>query len=351
MGPDRHSSSLTVRDLRVELATRHGVLRPVDGVSLDVRSGRTVGLAGESGCGKTFTALALMRLLPPRQSRIAGGSILWSNGRGDPVDLAVAAERDVRRLRGRHLAMIFQDPAAALNPVFTVGQQIAEVSRLHLGLTRTEAMRQAVDLLSHVGIADAARRAREYPHQLSGGMQQRAMLAMALAGEPGLLLADEPTTALDVTVQAQIVDLLCRLQEETGMGILWVTHDLGVLAQVADEVCIMYAGQIVERAPTPELFTNPLHPYTQALLECVPRLDRPAEGKGIPGAVPTPAEVAPGCRFHPRCALGHRRAADLGPEGAIDTPRGRVPRNCLAGSPALREVRPGHWVACGEVAS
>lgn len=351
MSPNHHSAALAVRDLRVEIRTRDGSVRPVDGVSFDIRPGRTLGLAGESGCGKTVTALALMRLLPRGQARISGGSVLWSNGDGGSVNLATAAEQEVRRLRGRRLAMIFQDPAAALNPVFTVGEQIAEVSRLHLGLSHGKAMRQAASLLSRVGIADAARRAREYPHQFSGGMQQRAMLAMALAGEPGILIADEPTTALDVTVQAQIVELLRGLQSEAGMGMLWVTHDLGVLAQVADEICVMYAGRIVERAGARELFANPLHPYTQALLACVPRLHRPASAGGIPGSVPTPADVPPGCRFHPRCALSRRRAAQVGGAFSIDTASGRVLRRCVDEVPALRAVGAEHWVACGEVSS
>ena len=350
MNPDRHPAALAVRDLRVEIRTRDGIVRPVDGVTFDLRRGRTLGLAGERGCGKTLTALALMRLLPRRRARIAGGSVVWSDDGGNSVNLVAATEHDVRRMRGRRLAMIFQDPASALNPVFTVGEQIAEVSRLHLGLSRRKAVQQAVSLLARVGIADAARRAREYPHQFSGGMQQRAMLAMALAGEPTLLIADEPTTALDVTVQAQIVDLLRGLQAEAGMGMLWVTHDLGVLAQVADEICIMYAGRIVERAPTRELFSNPLHPYTQALLACVPRLDRPASGIGIAGSVPTAADVPPGCRFHPRCALSRRCAAQAGAALSIDIPSGRLLRHCVDEIPALRQARPVHWVACGEVA-
>jgi oligopeptide/dipeptide ABC transporter ATP-binding protein len=351
MSPDRHPAALAVRDLRVEMRTRDGIVHPVDGVSFDIRRGRTLGLAGESGCGKTLTALALMRLLPRGRARISGGSVLWSNGDGEPVDLATVGEQEVRRMRGRRLAMIFQDPAAALNPVFTVGEQIAEVSRLHLGLSRGKAMQQAARLLSRVGIADAARRAREYPHQFSGGMQQRAMLAMALAGEPAILIADEPTTALDVTVQAQIVDLLRGIQSAGGMGMLWVTHDLGVLAQVADEICVMYAGRIVERAPTRELFSHPLHPYTQALLACVPRLHRPAGGSGIPGSVPTPTDVPPGCRFHPRCALSRRRAAEAGAALSIEGPSGRVLRHCVDEIPVLRQARPEHWIACGEVAS
>jgi oligopeptide/dipeptide ABC transporter ATP-binding protein len=347
--PECDPVQLAVRDLRVELSTPGGCLCPVDDVSFDVRRGRTLGLVGESGCGKTVTALALMRLLPRGVARIAGGTVRWSNGDGDFVDLASIAEGDARRMRGRHLSMIFQDPGAALNPVFTIGEQIAEVARGHLGLSRREARQRVVSLLSRVGITDAARRAREYPHQFSGGMQQRVMLAMALAGEPGVLIADEPTTALDVTVQAQIVNLLQEVQAETGMGILWITHDLGVVAEVADDVCVMYAGRIVERAAADTLFARPMHPYTQALLACVPRLHGPSVAEGIPGSVPTPTAFPPGCRYHPRCGLSRRRASKLGAEASVAGEAGRILCRCVDEKPVLRVVDAGHWVACGEV--
>jgi oligopeptide/dipeptide ABC transporter ATP-binding protein len=316
---------LDVRDLRTHFFTDDGVVRAVDGVSFRVRRGKTLGVVGESGCGKSVTALSVMRLIPP-PGRHVGGRILFE-GR----DLAILPEPEMRAVRGRDIAMIFQEPMTSLNPVFTVGYQIMEAIRTHLPVSRAEARRRAVELLEKVKIPAAARRVDDYPHQMSGGMRQRVMIAMALACTPRLLIADEPTTALDVTIQAQILDLLRELQQEFRMSVLIITHDLGVVAEVADEVAVMYASKIVEYAPARELFREPLHPYTAGLLRSIPRLDTPKAGKlaVIPGTVPNPLRFPPGCAFHPRCPL------------AVD--------RCRAVEPRLRELRPGHWVACDVV--
>ncbi|UCG17847.1 MAG: ABC transporter ATP-binding protein, partial [Phycisphaerales bacterium] len=292
---------LDIRDLRTHFVTEEGTVAAVDGVSWSVGHGRTMALVGESGCGKSVTALSVMRLIPDPPGRIVGGHIWFHEQAGDaPVDLAAVPDQQMRRIRGNRIAMIFQDPMTSLNPVFSVGEQIVEAVELHRGLKRRDAWDLATEMLTNVGIPDPARRVREYPHQMSGGMQQRVMIAMALSCEPSLLIADEPTTALDVTVQAQILELLRQLQSDTGMSIVMITHDLGVVAQVADDVSVMYAGKIVEQAAVDELFANPLHPYTQGLLRCVPRL---SQGKlrlqVSPGTVANPADPPKGCRFHP----------------------------------------------------
>jgi oligopeptide/dipeptide ABC transporter ATP-binding protein len=312
---------LAVRDLVIEFTTARGIVRAVDGVSLTIARGATLGLVGESGCGKSVTSLAIMRLLDPN-ARIRGGTIDF-----DGRDLAALDEDEMRRLRGARLAMIFQEPTTSLNPVFSAGAQVAEALRCHRGLARDAAWAAAVELLRLVEIPDAERRARSYPHELSGGMRQRVMIAMAISCEPALLIADEPTTALDVTIQAQILDLLRDLKGRLGMSLLLITHDLGVVATEADEVAIMYAGRIVERAPSRALFAAPAHPYTHALLASLPRLDRRAERlTPIPGSVPDLLELPSGCRFRDRCP--------------------RASQRCAAEDPRLAEISPGRLVAC-----
>jgi oligopeptide/dipeptide ABC transporter ATP-binding protein len=292
-------SLLEVTDLRVHLFTNRGVVRAVDGVSFSVDAGRSLGIVGESGCGKTMTALSLMRLIPEPPARIVSGSI-----RFDGEDVVTMAPDRLRALRGNQIAMIYQDPMTSLNPVFTIGEQIAEAVRLHRRDTRNAAWARAVEVLQLVGIPDPARVASAYPHQLSGGMRQRAVIGMALACDPKLLIADEPTTALDVTIQAQILELLRRLQGELGTGIILITHDLGVIADLVDDVVVMYAGKLVEHAPVRRLFAAPRHPYTRGLLRSVPSLEtREHRLPTIDGTVP-PAHAMPnGCRFNPRCAL------------------------------------------------
>ena len=292
-------SLLEVEDLRVHLFTPRGVVRAVDGVTFSLEAGRGLGIVGESGCGKTMTALSLMRLIPDPPARIVGGSI-----RFDGEDVAAMGADRLRALRGDKIAMIYQDPMTSLNPVFEVGEQIAESVRLHRGDGARAAFLRAVEILRLVGIPDPDRVARAYPHQLSGGMRQRAVIAMALACDPKLLIADEPTTALDVTIQAQILELLRRLRDDLGTGIILITHDLGVIADMVDDVIVMYAGKLVERAPVRQLFADPKHPYTKGLLRSVPSLDvKERRLRTIEGAVPPAHAMPDGCRFHPRCAL------------------------------------------------
>jgi peptide/nickel transport system ATP-binding protein len=298
---------LDVADLGVTLATDRGPVRPVDGVSFSLAPGRTLAIVGESGCGKSVTALALMGLLPPGGA--TDGSIRFA-GR----DIARLDAESRRRLRGREMAMIFQEPMTSLNPAFTAGEQVAEALRLHEKLAPAAAFDRAVALLDRVRIPDAARRARQYPHQLSGGMRQRVMIAMALACRPRLLIADEPTTALDVTVQAQILALMDELKAETGTAVLLITHDLGVVADHADEVVVMYAGRIAERAPAAEIFARPQHPYTIGLLGARPALDGGAARlASIEGTVPDLLAPPPGCRFAPRCPFVIARCATQPP--------------------------------------
>ncbi|HUA76075.1 MAG TPA: ABC transporter ATP-binding protein [Acetobacteraceae bacterium] len=298
---------LRVEGLRTIFRTPEGEARAVDGISFDLHRGETLALVGESGSGKSVTSLSIMRLFPEPPGRIAGGRILFRSRNGIVSDLARAGERQMRALRGAEIGMIFQEPMTSLNPLLTIGEQVAEGLRRHAGLGRREAAARAVALLARVGIAASERRAHDYPHQFSGGMRQRAMIAIALACSPSLLIADEPTTALDVTIQGQILALIRSLQAEIGMGVLFVTHDLGVVAEVADRVAVMYAGRIVETGPVRALFARPRHPYTRALLASLPRIEpdetREAELQPIPGQVPSPLALPPGCAFAARCPL------------------------------------------------
>ncbi len=314
---------LEVRDLCTTLFTRRGELKAVDGISLRVGAGETVALVGESGCGKSLSALSIMRLLPEPPARIVGGSVVL-NGR----DLVSLPEQAMLDIRGKEIGMIFQDPMSSLNPVATVEKQIAEVLAAHTGLDRTHARNRVLELLEQVGMPDSSRRLDAYPHQLSGGMCQRVMIAMAIACNPSVLIADEPTTALDVTVQAQVLTLLKRLQAEAGMAMIFITHDLGVVAETADRVVVMYAGRKVEEAAVDDLFEAPLHPYTAGLIGAtpVPGAARAARLADIPGMVPPLSELPPGCAFAPRCP--------------------RVMDRCRKERPALTEPRPGRLVAC-----
>ncbi len=314
---------LEVRDLSVEFGTDDGTVRAVDGVGLAVEAGRTLAVVGESGSGKSVTALSILRLIPSPPGRIAGGRIVF-RGR----DLLGLSGAQMRAVRGNDIAMVFQDPMTALNPVLTIGVQIMEPLRLHQGLGRAAARGRAGELLREVGVGDAERRLDDYPHRLSGGQRQRVMIAMALACRPALLIADEPTTALDVTVQAQILDLMQEQQRALGSGILLISHDLGVVARMADRVAVMYAGRIVEEGPAEAVFATPKHPYTWGLLDSIPRLDG---GRGrrlvpIPGHPPSLIQPPSGCPFHPRC-------------------RARRPQ-CAEAVPPLRAVGPGHLSAC-----
>jgi peptide/nickel transport system ATP-binding protein len=313
---------LTVENLRTHFATERGRVTAVDGVSFSVDRGETLGLVGESGCGKSVTAESLMRLLDDRTTTYEGRVQLIAD------DLLALPEAEMRRRRGRDIAMIFQDPMSSLNPVFTVGDQLAEGIRLHQGIPTARAREVAARMLALTNIPDPERRMREYPHQLSGGMRQRVMIAMALSTRPKLLIADEPTTALDVTTQAQILDLVEDLRTEFEMGTIFITHDLGVVAEVCDRVAVMYLGQIIEETDVASLFDAPRHPYTRGLLASTPALEAdPSEELGtIPGRVPTLHNVPPGCRFADRCAH------------AIDACRDEVP--------ALQEIEPGHTVRC-----
>ena len=294
---------LSIEALRVEFASQFGTVLAVDGVSYEVMPGETLAVVGESGCGKSVTALSVLGLVPSPPGRLAGGRIAF-----DGLDLVTAPPERLREIRGNDIAMIFQEPMTSLNPVLTVGDQIGEALVEHLGLSGPEARERVVSLLSRVGIPSPERRVDDYPHQLSGGMCQRVMIAMALACDPKLLIADEPTTALDVTVQAQILDLLRSLQREWGMSIVLITHDLGVVAEMAQRVVVMYAGQIVERADVEALFAWPRHPYTAGLLRSIPRLEGEREAlEPIDGTVPDAASFPDGCRFHPRCPLARDR--------------------------------------------
>ncbi|MEO3432804.1 ABC transporter ATP-binding protein [Inquilinus sp. CAU 1745] len=299
---------LDVRGLSTAFRVPHGEIAAIEGVDLSIDTGRTLALVGESGSGKSVTSLSIMRLLPRRSGRVSSGSIAFRGKDGAIRDLATLDDEALRRVRGNDVAMVFQEPMTSLNPVYTVGDQIAEPIRIHRGAGRGEAMRQAVDLLARVGIPDPARRVRQYPHELSGGMRQRVTIAMALACGPTLLIADEPTTALDVTIQAQILDLLKRLQDDEGMGMLFVTHNLGVVAEIADRVAVMYAGRIVETGTVREVFRHPRHPYTIGLLASVPVLGRATALKrsggrlaAIPGTVPSIVDRPAGCAFAGRC--------------------------------------------------
>ena len=316
---------LDIRGLKVYFNTEDGVLHAVDGVDFGIDAGETLGVVGESGCGKSVTALTIMRLLPIPPGRIVAGEVMW---RGK--DLVKADGDTLRALRAREIAMIFQEPMTSLNPVYSVGEQIAEVVRLHKKLGRREALEHAVEMLRLVHISNPQARVNDYPHQFSGGMRQRVMIAMALSCSPKLLIADEPTTALDVTIQAQILDLMTELKEKMGMAVLLITHAMGVVAETAQRVVVMYAGKVIEEAEVGQLFRSPLHPYTQGLIRSIPRIDLASEHKqrleAIAGTVPILIDPAPGCRFAPRCMFARDE--------------------CIAATPPLIEVAPGHKVAC-----
>lgn len=321
---------LEINNLKVYFDTFDGIVRAVDDVSFAIKPGQTLGLVGESGCGKSVTASTIMRLLPKRSSRIAEGEILYQRESGAPVDLAQVNPDGalIRGIRGNEISMIFQEPLTSLSPVHTIGDQIAESVALHQGVDKLEAMERTVELLSQVGIANPTQRVKEYPHQFSGGMRQRAVIAMALACNPRLLIADEPTTALDVTIQAQILDLMRKLQDELGMAILIITHDLGVIAEMADQVAVMYMGKIVESADVRTIFRQPLHPYTVGLMRSIPQLGSRSKDRltPIPGSVPDPFSIPQGCAFLPRCP---------------------APKNAACHEAvSLREIEPGHFVRC-----
>ena len=316
---------LDVRNLQTSFFTSDGEVRAVDGVSFAIAEGTTMGLVGESGCGKSVTALSLMQLLSRGTGRIVGGEIMY---RG--ANLADHDEDQMRQIRGNEISMIFQEPMTSLNPVFTIGEQIGEAVRLHQGASAREARDRAIEMLRLVKIAEPEKRVRDYPHQLSGGMRQRVMIAMALSCNPRLLIADEPTTALDVTIQAQILELIAELQARLGMAVLLITHDLGVVAQYANDVAVMYAGRVVERAAPPIIFARPLHPYTIGLMNSVPgALGKRKRLEAIPGIVPSPLHWPSGCRFRTRCF--------------------RSQESCAGRQPELVEVESGHWVSCLQV--
>ncbi len=323
---DRGSRLVEVRNLKTYFFTRRGIVKAVDGVSFTIERGHTLGLVGESGCGKSVTSLSILRLISP-PGRIVGGEILF-----DGVDLLKLDDETMRRYRGKKIAMIFQDPMTSLNPVYTVGYQIAEAILAHHDIPKREAWQRAVELMRAVAIPDPEQRAKSYPHELSGGMRQRVMIAMAISCHPELLIADEPTTALDVTIQAQILELLEHLRRTMNLSMLLITHDLGVVAETADRVAVMYAGKLVEIASTRDIFTDPQHPYTIGLLRCVPRMttagqdDQRRRLETITGSVPDLVNLPPGCPFVPRCPEAHS--------------------TCRQGEIAFTEVSPGHFVRC-----
>jgi len=315
---------LQVKDLRTEFVTQDGIVHAVNGISFDLEEGETLGVVGESGCGKSVSMLSLMRLIPQPPGRIVSGEVLFQG-----EDLLKLSDDAIRRVRGNKIAMVFQDPMTSLNPVLTIGKQISESLVLHLGMDKAQARRRAIELLEMVNIPEAHARVDDYPHQFSGGMRQRVMIAMALSCNPQLLIADEPTTALDVTIQAQIIDLIKELRDELGMAIIWITHDLGIVAGLVDRVQVMYAGYAVERAEVHEYYGNPLHPYSLGLLGSLPRLDAQVKEKlkPIEGLPPDLVAMPPGCPFYARCQY-------------------RTPR-CLEENPMLRTVgEKNHQIAC-----
>jgi oligopeptide transport system ATP-binding protein len=314
---------LELRNLKVEFNTLDGVVHAVNGVSFSVPPGKTLGIVGESGCGKSVSVLSIMRLIQEPPGKIVGGEILY---RGE--DLLKLEKEEMQNIRGVHIAMVFQDPMTSLNPVLTIAKQINEAIMFHGGVSEQEAMVQAVKLLEMVGIPNAVERLKDYPHQFSGGMRQRVMIAIALSCNPDILIADEPTTALDVTIQAQIVELAKEIQEQLGMSMIWITHDLGVIAELADNVIVMYAGRIVEEADVFQIFENPLHPYTVALLGSLPRVDDSGKARlaTIPGTPPDGIQIPAGCPFAPRCTY------------QID--------RCLVEPPTLTQQEYGHNVSC-----
>ncbi|HYF77450.1 MAG TPA: ABC transporter ATP-binding protein [Symbiobacteriaceae bacterium] len=311
-----------IRNLKTYFYTEDGVVPAVDGVDLYVKRGETLGVVGESGCGKSVTSLSVMRLIASPPGKIVDGEILFEG-----EDLVKKSEAEMRKIRGNDISMIFQEPMTSLNPVYTIGDQIGEAIVLHQGLSKKEALDKAIEMLRLVGIPLPERRVHEYPHQLSGGMRQRVMIAMALSCNPKLLIADEPTTALDVTIQAQILELMKKLKKELGMAIMLITHDLGVVAEMCERVVVMYGGKVVEEGDAVSIFKSPLHPYTEGLLQSIPRMDEDVDRLHvIEGVVPNPLHLPEGCRFHPRCPY------------AIE--------KCKASQPPLEQVAPGRYVAC-----
>ncbi len=314
---------LQVRDLEVQFQTIAGTVHAVNGISYDLNSGETLGIVGESGCGKSVSVLSVMQLIPEPPGKIAGGEVIYRN-----EDLLKMENNDIQNIRGKDIAMVFQDPMTSLNPVLTIGRQLNEAQVVHLGITREEAQTRSVELLNKVGIPQPAERLTEYPHQFSGGMRQRVMIAMALSCQPSILIADEPTTALDVTIQAQIVELTKNLRDQMDMAVIWITHDLAVIAELADRVIVMYAGFIVEKTDVFQLFSNPLHPYTLSLLKSIPRVDKHIDDRlaTISGFPPNNLSLPPGCSFAPRCDF------------AVD--------RCWVEVPLLEGVEPEHKIAC-----
>ena len=313
---------LDIRNLRTYFFTDYGVVKAVDSIDLQVREGETLGIVGESGCGKSVTGLSILRLVPTPPGKIVEGKILFQG-----KDLLRLSEKEMRKIRGNKISMIFQEPMTSLNPVFTIGDQIAEAIILHQGLRKKEALQKTIEILRLVGIPGPEERIKNYPHQLSGGMRQRVMIAMAISCNPTLLIADEPTTALDVTIQAQILNLLQDLKQKLNMALILISHDLGVIAQVADRIAVLYAGSLMEYADTLEIFHRPRNPYTQGLLRSLPYYQkRKARFKVIPGQVPDPLSPPSGCKFHPRCDLAVEK--------------------CRKEEPLFEEVSPGHWSRC-----
>ncbi len=315
---------LSINDLKTYFYTNEGTARAVDGVSLTLKEGQTLGIVGESGCGKSVTALSIMRLIPQPPGKIVHGEILFE-GR----NIVELSEEEIRELRGKQISMIFQEPMTSLNPVFSVGDQIAEAIYCHGDVDKKEAYERSISILEKVGFPDPSTKAKQYPHQLSGGLRQRVMIAMALACSPKLLIADEPTTALDVTIQAQILDLLQDIREKENLSLIFVSHDLAVIAAISRDVAVMYAGQVVEKASVEDIFKEPLHPYTEGLLLSVPRVDQKSKGKRlytIPGMVPSPTSWPEGCRFHNRCKYAFEKCFNL--------------------PPPYLEVEEAHWVRC-----
>jgi oligopeptide transport system ATP-binding protein len=314
---------LEVRDLTVRFYTLDGVVHAVNGVSYTLEEGQTLGIVGESGCGKSVSALSVMGLIPQPPGRIVAGQVLHQG-----QNLLALGEVEMEQVRGREIAMVFQDPTTSLNPVLTIGRQISEALQVHMGMNKEQARKRSIELLEMVNIPQAADRYSDYPHQFSGGMRQRAMIAMALSCNPGILIADEPTTALDVTIQAQIIDLIKKLRDGIGMAIIWITHDLGIIAGLAETVVVMYAGFIVERGSVDDIYGDPRHPYTLALLSSLPRVDRTSGERlaTIPGLPPDLLGLPPGCPFAPRCAY--------------------VVERCRQENPQLEPIGLGHEIAC-----
>ena len=337
------SDLLNIDNLSVEFHTPEGVARAVENVSITIKPGESIGLVGESGCGKSVTAMSVLRLIPSPPSRVGSGRILF-NG----TDLLEVSDEEMRRIRGARISMIFQEPMTSLNPVLTIGRQVAEPLMIHLGLSKARAYDRAAELLDRVKIPAARQRLEDFPHHLSGGMRQRVMIAMALACQPQLLIADEPTTALDVTIQAQILSLIARMKEEVGAAVLLITHDLGVVAQTTSRVVVMYAGQVVEQAPVKDLFNRPIHPYTRGLLESMPALGTRAKGKRrlteIKGLVPALTDRIEGCKFAERCGSAFDLCRQKQPR-LMTAGQDRSARCWLVEHPDLRRANPGQGAA------